>query len=514
MSEDRELLRQYAEDNSESAFGTLVSRHLPLVYSAALRQVCGDEQLAKDVAQAVFTDLARKARSLSHCEVLSGWLYTSTRFAAAKAVRTERRRQQRERVAMTMHEQTCSFDAASESDWAEICPVLDQAMAQLGTADRNVVLLRFFEGKELKAIGAALGISEDAARMRVNRALEKLRTRLRQRKINCASASLGALLLANAAQAAPAGLAASLATAAVGGATAGAGISFETFLHVMASTKLKIAVTTVMVAGVTTPLVLQHHALSRLRAENVALRQQAESAQPLPWPEPSPPEATGIGADQAEVLRLRGQVATLRNEREELARKLATINATTNKSRDAAPPATEGAVDTAWVRQVVAGPPSFQGNVAGSIRGKGLREGGRGITASEAAVQKALLERQLNNTLERSPADFAEFQTAFIQAAVGIDDPGKVEQIRQIIRQTYEEAVARGLDVPSKPPTDTEEWARARWQLDHANTKAVKALLTPEERKLFGRGFIGIMGVDLGGIGVDKSNYPPGVIGP
>src|SRR5450432_1078218 len=97
MEPDSELLRRYAEEKSEPAFAELVRRHLNLVYFSALRQVGGDGHRAQDVTQAVFSDLARKARTLSHREVLASWLYTSTRFAAAKVRRTEARRIKHER---------------------------------------------------------------------------------------------------------------------------------------------------------------------------------------------------------------------------------------------------------------------------------------------------------------------------------------------------------------------------------------------------------------------------------
>ena len=96
MTPDSELLRRFAKTNSEDAFAELVKRHVNLVYSAALRQVNGDAHLAQDVAQTVFTDLARKAGSLSRRESLTGWLYTSAHFAAAKIARTENRRHDRE----------------------------------------------------------------------------------------------------------------------------------------------------------------------------------------------------------------------------------------------------------------------------------------------------------------------------------------------------------------------------------------------------------------------------------
>ena len=64
MDDEQLLLLQYAGERSESAFGELVARHIDFVYSAALRVVHGDSHLAQDVAQTVFLDLGKKARSL------------------------------------------------------------------------------------------------------------------------------------------------------------------------------------------------------------------------------------------------------------------------------------------------------------------------------------------------------------------------------------------------------------------------------------------------------------------
>src|SRR5947207_2000438 len=163
LMNDSELLQRYSESRCEAAFTELVQRYMDLVYSAALRQVGGDTQLAQDVAQGVFIDLARKAASLSSRTVLTGWLYTSTRFAAAKVVRTEQRRHAREQEAYSMQDQ----QSESEPQWEQVQPVIDAAMHELNEGDRNAVLLRYFEGRALADVGAKLGLSEDAARMSV-----------------------------------------------------------------------------------------------------------------------------------------------------------------------------------------------------------------------------------------------------------------------------------------------------------------------------------------------------------
>ena len=266
MTPDSELLRRYAGTHSEAAFTELVRRHVNLVYSAALRQVNGDAHLAQDVAQTVFTDLARKAASLSRRATLTGWLYTSAHFAAAKIARTENRRRDREEKFMRepIHE------PAPEPDWEKLRPVLDQAMHELKEPDRDVILLRYFENRPFAEIGGQLGLNENTARMRVERALEKLRDILTKRGVTTA-ATLASVISANAVQLAPAGLAATLASASLAGA--GTGTTFI-LLKLMTATKLKLGLGALVIAGAATALVVQHQAQIKLRAENESLQQQ------------------------------------------------------------------------------------------------------------------------------------------------------------------------------------------------------------------------------------------------
>jgi RNA polymerase sigma factor (sigma-70 family) len=206
MIDDAELLRRYAEEHSEDAFTELVQRHVNLVYFAALRRVGGDAHLADDVAQRVFTDLARKASSLKRRRVIAGWLYTSTRFAAAQSVRSEQRRRTHEQEAFTMNE----IDNTPETDWNQIRPVIDDAMDTLNERDREAVLLRFFENRPLADVGARFSLSPDAARMRVDRAMERLRRALSGRGITSTSAALAAAVVTQSGIAAPAGLVAKI----------------------------------------------------------------------------------------------------------------------------------------------------------------------------------------------------------------------------------------------------------------------------------------------------------------
>ncbi|MDE3068184.1 MAG: sigma-70 family RNA polymerase sigma factor [Verrucomicrobiota bacterium] len=317
MTPDSELLRRYARAGSEDAFAELVQRHVNLVYSAALRQVGDDAHLARDAAQNVFIALARKARPLSRRNSLTGWLYTSAHFAAAKIVRAEQRRRGREGQFM----REPSNENTPDADWETIRPALDEIMHELKAADREAVLLRYFENRPFAEVGAKLGLSENAARMRVERALEKLRSIFAKRGISTAAA-LAALLSANAVQTAPAGLGAALATASV--SAAGTGAAF-TLLKFMTATHVKLGISALVVAGAATAMVMQHQTQTRLRDEGELLRQQIAQLktdnQSLSNRLAAVGQAKSLTDEQFnELMRLRGEVALLRRQNNELRR--------------------------------------------------------------------------------------------------------------------------------------------------------------------------------------------------
>jgi RNA polymerase sigma factor (sigma-70 family) len=245
---DTELLRQYALQGSEQAFGELVSRHVNLVYSVALRQV-RDPNLAEEITQAAFIILARKAKSLGDKTILSGWLCRTARNVAANALTIQRRRQRREQEACMETILNGGGDASSqpitEETWRQIAPLLDTALARLAAKDHDAIVLRFFEKKNFAEVGTALGASEDAAKKRVSRALEKLRGFFLKRGVNSTAAVIGETISANSIQAAPVALAKTVTAVAL---AKGAVASTSTLtlikgaLKIMAWTKAKTAV--------------------------------------------------------------------------------------------------------------------------------------------------------------------------------------------------------------------------------------------------------------------------------
>lgn len=264
--DDHALLREYVERGSEAAFAALVERHLNKVYSVALRHTRNPDA-AEEITQVVFVILARKSASLGARVVIAGWLCQTARLTAMTFLRGEIRRARREQEARMQTE----LNAPESNPWPQIAPLLDAAMSRLSDADHHAIVLRFFDGKSLKEVGAALGASEDAAKMRLNRAVEKMRRFFTRRGVGLSGAGLAAAMTAHSVEAAPAGFAKSVTAVAAAKGASASGPTL-TLIHgalkLMAWTKAKcfvIAAAVVICATGTTKV-----AMKIVHAERVA----------------------------------------------------------------------------------------------------------------------------------------------------------------------------------------------------------------------------------------------------
>jgi RNA polymerase sigma factor (sigma-70 family) len=328
MDDTRKLLADYVQNGSESAFRELVTRYINLVHSTALRLVHGDAHLAQDITQTVFVDLARKAHTLPPDVMLGGWLHRDACFAAGTAMRGERRRHFRERQAVAMNVP----EDHTAANLALVAPILDEAINQLEPDDRTAILLRYFEQLEFRAVGERMGSNEDAARMRVTRALDKLQALLKNRGVALSAAALAAALATEAVTAAPLGLAATVAATALGSAATGGATA--ALLKFMTMTKIKMAIVgAIAVAALAAPVVMQHQSIAKLSEENQSLQQQAAQLSSLQEENerlsnlvvqastaPTPEEK-----QVRELARLRDEVGRLRQQTNDMAKQLTAI---------------------------------------------------------------------------------------------------------------------------------------------------------------------------------------------
>jgi RNA polymerase sigma factor (sigma-70 family) len=217
MSE-HDLLKAFREERSEQAFAELVRRYAGLVYSVAKRRL-NDAALAEDITQMVFIRFAKTPPQLQSDDGLAAWLHRTTVNVTVDTWRSETRRRKREQQTFVM-ESTPTEDAI----WEELSPNLDEALNQLKDEDRRALMLRFFDQKTMRDIGTALGVSEDAAKMRVSRALDRMRAQLGVRNAACTAAVLGTILDERSVQAAPTRLISRLAAMKLPAAAGAAGI--------------------------------------------------------------------------------------------------------------------------------------------------------------------------------------------------------------------------------------------------------------------------------------------------
>ncbi len=398
MRDDQQLLRDFVA-GSEDSFRQLVDRHTNLVYSTALRRMNGDAHLAQDVTQLVFTELARKAPALTGHTALAGWLHQATRHQASQMARSEGRRKAREEKALAMD----ISPASHEASWNQLRPLLDEALDHLKSPDRDAILLRFFEQRNLAEVGHGLGTSEDTARKRVDRALEKLRTLLGRRGIHTSTSALAVLLGTYSVQSAPVGLAAGVASSALASAASMGGLGLLLF-KCLTMSKLSTAAVCLFVAAA--PVVYEWRAISdtqeRVRTLSRELRETQRNV-----------ESERSSLDGAN-RRLRYANRTISDTQSDIARELARVQSL--KQADPSNPYLWES-DPQYVRvpKTLASNLRFSGSVEVPVAE------GKWRVPEEAVNVDGALAQPLEDALDISPDERAQIQATFQEAKRQVD---------------------------------------------------------------------------------------------
>ncbi len=195
---DPELLADWLNQHRESAFHALVARYAGLVHATA-RRASSDDSIAAEAAQLTFITLAQKAKSLTFCASLGGWLHTTALMQAKNLIRKSQRENRKRQLLQAAMETEPPH--ASNDIWQEMQPVLDDALASLSDKDRDVLLLRFYRSLTIREIATTLGIATDAAQKRIDRATERLRDKLTRRGVQTSGTLSAAMLTGFAADA-------------------------------------------------------------------------------------------------------------------------------------------------------------------------------------------------------------------------------------------------------------------------------------------------------------------------
>lgn len=425
------------------AFTDLVHEHVNMVYAAALREANGNGAEAQDIAQGVFTELARKAQRLLRHPSVAGWLYTTVRHLASNARRSEQRRRTRELEAHTMNE--LLSETSAEQGWEQLRPVLDDALHDLNETDCAAIVLRFLEDRPLREVGSMLGVDENAARMRVERAKEKLRHLLARRGITSTASGLAAALAIGAITPAPSALGATiatsaLATAAMTGEAAASSITL-TFIKLMSMTKVKLTLAGALVlAGIAVPA-LQQTRLERAKSENAKLRAQQMEPQA---------QADELAALREEVERLRGtapgqsELQTLRQYKAQTEPELARLRKMAGLARRA----------------------NAQADQLRAKLAQDKAQASSNATAMEDAMTYAM-EQQLEGRLSR------------MTATLGLS-PEQVQAAREILMRQAK-AMSAGMQQVFSGHYDKDALTKMGKDAGDPDTQ-IKALLTPEQQ--------------------------------
>ena len=338
---DMDLMREYADRNSEAAFAKLVRRHINLVYSVALR-FTGNDADAQDVTQKVFVILAQKVAGLRQRTTLTGWLYETTRLAARQSLRTRTRQHARDQEA---YMQSTLNEADPDSVWKQLAPLLEEGMTRLNEDERTLLALRFFENKSASETAALLGIQEWAAHKRAQRAVEKLRTFFARRGVALSASALTAAIAANSVQSAPVGLAAAVTAASLSG-TAITTSAVIAVTKTIAMNTLQKTIITVTVAALAGAGIYEARQSAQLRAQVQTLQEQQaplteQLAQLKTENERLSNQVVQANDSQAlskaqlnELLKLRGKAGVAQADSRELAKLKSTLAQQTGKIPD------------------------------------------------------------------------------------------------------------------------------------------------------------------------------------
>ncbi|MFT4640771.1 MAG: RNA polymerase sigma factor (sigma-70 family) [Verrucomicrobiales bacterium] len=160
--------------------------------------------------------MANSTRKHEKILSLPAWLYRVTERQIAQAMRTEKRRIEREQEAV--RRETIARDGKVMID--ELAAALRGALTHLADPERTLLFLRYFDGHSTEAIGELYGIRPRAAQKRVERAVDQLRAVVSRKELTLPAVTLGFQVISAEAMKPPVAFASSAIDAALQSVTA------------------------------------------------------------------------------------------------------------------------------------------------------------------------------------------------------------------------------------------------------------------------------------------------------